>query len=128
MRNNIGVEINEEYLKIAIAKSQPPHPKITDCIIEPISSLSDEQITKKITDILRTNRIKVKYSVLSLGRNLVTVRNLHLPSHDKKEIAQMIDLNVARIVPYRKDDIVFGYKSLGSDEMGYAKIILAIVQ
>ena len=127
MRANIGVEINEQYLKIAVAKSQPPHPKITDCIVESISSLPDDQITKKISDILRSNKIKPKYSVLSLGRNLVTVRNLHLPSHDKKEIIQMIDLNAARIVPYRKDEIVFGYKSLGSDEMGYAKIILAIV-
>lgn len=127
MRTSIGVEINEQYLKIAIAKSQGPHPKITDCIVESVSSLTDDQITKKISDILRANRIKPKYSVLSLGRNLVTVRNLHLPSHDKKEIVQMIDLNVARIVPYRKDEIVFGYKSLGSDDMGYAKIILAIV-
>jgi Tfp pilus assembly PilM family ATPase len=121
------LEISEHYLKVVIAKSQPPHPKITDCIVEPIASLPDDQITKKIADILRANRIRPNYSVLSLGRNLVTVRNLHLPSHDKKEIVQMIDLNVARIVPYRKDEIVFGYKSLGSDEMGYAKIILAIV-
>jgi Tfp pilus assembly PilM family ATPase len=127
MRTSIGVEMNEQYLKISVARAQAPHPKITDCIVESILSLPEDQITKKVSDILRSNRIRPGYSALSLGRNLVTVRNLHLPSHDKKEILQMIDLNVARIVPYRKDEIVFGYKSLGSDEMGYAKIILAIV-
>lgn len=127
MKPNIGIEISEQYLKVVIAKSQPPYPKITDCIVASIAALDDEQIAKKISDILHANKIKPKLTVLSLARNSVTVRNLHLPSHDKKEILQMIDLNVTRIVPYQKDEITFGFRSLGSDEMGYSKIILAIV-
>jgi hypothetical protein len=39
----------------------------------------------------------------------------------------MIDLNVARMVPYRKDEVVTSYQLLGVDEIGYAKVMLAIV-
>lgn len=127
MRTNAAIEVSERYLKMAIARPQPPHPKLMDCIVEPIDSLPDEQITKKFQDFARSAKIKPGFLTLSLARNLVTVRNLHLPSHEKKEIIQMIDLNMARIVPYKKDEIVFGYRQLGTDDMGYAKVILAIV-
>jgi hypothetical protein len=40
----------------------------------------------------------------------------------------MIDLNVCRIVPYKKEEIVFGYQILGLDEMNYTNVILAIVK
>ncbi|MFA6079358.1 MAG: PilN domain-containing protein, partial [Candidatus Omnitrophota bacterium] len=39
----------------------------------------------------------------------------------------MIDLHIPRIVPYRKEEVVFDHKFLGTDEMGYAKELLGIV-
>jgi len=123
----IGLEFAERYLKLVIAKPQITSSKLFH-YVEPISSFSDEQITGKIKDILKKNKLKPKGLILCLSRNLVTVRNLHLPSKDKQEISQMIDLNIARIVPYKKEEIVFGYCILGADETGYTKVILAIVK
>jgi len=127
MKFPIGLEFAERYLKLVVAKPQIASSKLFH-YVEPISSFSDEQITSKIADVLKKNKSKPKSLILCLSRNLVTVRNLHLPSKDKQEIAQMIDLNIARIVPYKKEEIVFGYCTLGADETGYTKVILAIVK
>jgi len=126
MKLSIGLEICEQYFKLAMAKPQGTQLKLSDCVAEPILSSNDAQITTKIVDIFQKWKIKPKSANLCLARNLVAVRNLHLPSQDKTEIMQMIDLNVARIVPYKKDEIVFGHRFLGLDEMGYTKVILAI--
>jgi len=128
MRLSIGLELNEHYLKIVTVRHQGiKQAKLFDFIVEPISSLSDEEITRRILEIFRKFKFKPKRLVICLPRNLVTVRNLHLPSQDKEEITQMISLHIGRVVPYKKEEIVFGYQSLGKDEMGYAKELLAIV-
>jgi len=127
MKFSVGLEINEHYLKVVVAQSQRlKPPKLFDCAVEPILSLSDEQVIKKITDIFKKWKIKPANLVVSLPRNLVTVRNLHLPSQDRQEITQMINLHIGRVVPFKKEEIVYGYLSLGLDDMGYAKELLAI--
>jgi len=127
MRANIGIEICEQHIKMTVATLQGAHLKLSDVVVEPTLSLTDDQITGKFSDALKATKARPGSVALSLPRNLITVRNLHLPSQDKKEIAQMIDLNVARIVPYKREEITFGSRFLGTDEMGYTKVILAIV-
>ena len=128
MKFSLGIEISEQYLKLVAVKSQRlKPPKLFDCIVEPISSFNDEQITDKIVNTLRVWKLKPKRLILCLLRNFVTVRNLHLPSQDRQEIMQMINLHIGRIVPYKKEEIVFGHQPLGIDEMGYAKELAAIV-
>ena len=128
MKTTFALEINEQWLKlIKIRPSNLQLPAI-ECISESISSLMDEQITEIIIKASRELKIKSKPLFVSLPRNLAMVRNLHLPSRDDKEISQMIDLHIKRIVPYSKEEIILSHKFIGYDEMGYAKIILAIVQ
>jgi len=122
----LALEIGKQYLKLAIVKSQGLQLKLVDCIAEPIPAFSDEQIAQKIADILRREKLRAKFVVVCLSRDSVTIRNLHLPSRDTQEINQIIDLHIARVVPYKKDEIVYAYQSFGMDEMGYARIILAI--
>jgi len=122
----IGIEIGERFLKI-IASRPLKQPGMADCIVEPISSLSDVQIAKLIEETLHKAEIQPSSVTISMPRNSVTVRNLHLPSQDEKEIEQMLQLHIGRIVPYRKEEIIFDSIFLGADSMGYAKEIVAIV-
>jgi len=127
MRSHVGIEIGEQYIKMTIAALQGARLKLSDAVVITTLSLTDDQITGKFIDAAKAAKVKPSSLTLSLARNLVTVRNLHLPSQDKKEINQMIDLNIARIVPYKREEITFGSRFLGTDEMGYTKVILAIV-
>lgn len=126
MKITTAFEINEQYLKLLVARSQGRGAKLVGCKIEQIKLLSDEQVIRLAGDMLKKVRFKPKTTAICLPRNLVTVRNLHLPSQESKEITQMIDLHIGRIVPYKKEETVFGYQLLGKDEMGYTKTILAI--
>lgn len=129
MKTKVVLEIGEQYLKLAMGRTQGPRQsRLLDLMVEPVSALKDEGLTKLIGGVFGKLKLKSQGLIISMPRNFVTVRNLHLPSKDKKEIAQMIDLHIPRIVPYRKEEVVFDHKFLGYDEMGYSKVILAIVQ
>lgn len=122
MRPSVAIEIGERWLKVMAGRPDAPQG-----LLRPIQGFTDEQITGVLTTALRELKLKARPVVLCLPRNLVTVRNLHLPSQDPNEIAQMIDLNTVRMVPYRKQEILSSYRLLGVDDIGYSKVMLAIV-
>jgi type II secretory pathway pseudopilin PulG len=64
---------------------------------------------------------------LVIPRHTVTVRNLHLPIKTSSEAESMIELQLSRVVPHKKEDIVYGYRISGRDKMGYARVIVAVV-
>ncbi|MFQ5680918.1 MAG: pilus assembly protein PilM [Candidatus Omnitrophota bacterium] len=96
-------------------------------VVKPIAGYGESDITAIFGEILKKKEYKGKSVVMSLARNFVTVRNLRLPSQDKQEVARMIDLHIDRIVPYKKEDVVFSYQVCGTDDAGYARVVLAIV-
>ncbi len=125
---SVGLEIGDRYLKIVtVSRQSKKSPPSVSLFAKPIQGLKDEDISKVIKEVVEKAAIKVKSLVISLPRNLVTMRNLHLPSHDSEEISQMIDLHISRIVPYKKEEILFDHLSLRTDSLGYTAEVLAIV-
>lgn len=127
MRPPVAVEISERWLKVVVAKPATRPPRLLSCVVKPIAGFSDGQITQTVKQVFRELKLKARPVTVSFPRHLVTLRNLHLPSQDAREIAQMIDLNVTRMVPYRKEEVVSSYRLLGVDDIGYTKVMLAIV-
>lgn len=127
MRPPVAVEISERWLKVVVAKPAARPPRLLACVVKPIAGFGDGQITQTVKQVVRELKLKARPVTVSLPRHLVTLRNLHLPSQDPREIAQMIELNVTRMVPYRKEEVVSSYRLLGADEIGYTKVMLAIV-
>lgn len=66
--------------------------------------------------------------LLCLPRQAVNVRLFDLPSGDPQEIADMVDLQIARQTPYSRDEIVFDYRVFRSEKEGYTRIMLVIAQ
>ena len=54
------------------------------------------------------------------------MRKADLPSRDKAEIEQMLGLHIIKQVPYPKEEIIWGYQSLGFDGISNTRILLAI--
>ena len=130
MKPQIAIEISEKYLKMAALGpvAAPQLPAALELIVEPIPNFIDKQITGAITSALAKAKIKPKTAVLCIPRNMATVKNLRLPSQNPKEIEQMLSLHIGRLVPYKKEDVLFGYEFLGIDTIGYADELLAIVR
>ncbi len=127
MKLPVSLEIGEKYLKILVSKASAKTQRASDCIIKNITGLKDDKISELMASVFKELKITPSSVMVSVPRNQVTVRNLHLPTQDKKEIAQILQLHIGRIVPYRKEETIFSYAFLGIDELNYAKVLLAIV-
>jgi Tfp pilus assembly PilM family ATPase len=128
MRPTIIVQITEAYLKVAALRSGGSFLEADACVVEPVAGINDALVAEKLGRILKDLKLHQPLVIISLARNAVTVRNLHLPSRQAPEIAQMIDLKLARLVPYKKEDVVFDFRVVGTDDAGYSRVILAVVK
>jgi len=63
-----------------------------------------------------------------MPRQSVTFRALSLPSTKQDEVSDMIDLQVGKLTPYSKEEIVYDYLHGGSGGKGYTRVMLAIAQ
>ena len=126
MKVSLGIELGEEYFKVVVARQTGVHLKLHDCFVRPIHSLGDDDIGLGVAACLKGTKYKSRSVVVSLPRNSVTVRNLHLPSSDEEEIKKMTGFHITRIVPHKIEDVVSSYCLSGTDEMGYQRITLAI--
>ncbi len=128
MKTPVVIEINEEFLKIALPPTSMTKGSQTgDCIAKPIGHLDDKQIGELLAKTLQLLKIKPHPLTLCIPRNQVTVRMLNLPSADRNELNQMLGLRIAQIVPYKKEEVVYDYVIGGTDEMGYTKLMLVII-
>lgn len=126
MTTTIVFEITEIYLKMAFRLNTAGDQGLK-VIVKPVSGLDRKQVIQLVQDSVRELRVKTGPVVLCLSRNQVTVRNLQLPSENKQEIEQMVDLAVGRNGPYKKEEVIYSYRLLGKNEMGYARVIAAVV-
>ena len=120
------IEITSQWLKLLAVKPSLKGPEIVDLTLKPVGSISTEGLAGEFSAVVKGLKFIPSPLIVSFPRNLVTMRNLHLPSADPKEIGGMIDLHMARQVPYPRDEIVGGYQVLGVDDLGYTKVMLAI--
>jgi Tfp pilus assembly PilM family ATPase/Tfp pilus assembly protein PilN len=67
-------------------------------------------------------------AVALLPRAGVTVRMIELPSTDPVEIADMVQLQLGKQTPYSEDEIVSGYRVVGSMRDGYSRAMVVIVR
>jgi Tfp pilus assembly PilM family ATPase/Tfp pilus assembly protein PilN len=85
-----------------------------------------------VPDMISQASVNMKLSretvVSYLPRQVVSVRLLELPSSDPQEVADMVDLQIGKQTPYSRDEIISGYRMIGSDGTGYTRVLLGIVQ
>ena len=107
-RNRDGVKVNRVIVKRTVE----------------IDALSGDNLLKS----LGLGDLAKESAIICLPRQAVNVRLFDLPSGDPQEIADMVDLQIARQTPYSRDEIVFDYRVFRSEKEGYARVMLMIVQ
>ncbi|MDP2912023.1 MAG: hypothetical protein Q8N76_06815, partial [Candidatus Omnitrophota bacterium] len=70
---------------------------------------------------------KVK-DILIIPRYLAVLRFLELPSVDSFEISNMAEFQALKESPYPRDEIIMGFRNLGSYKKGFSCIMLAVVK
>jgi len=120
-------QIDSNWLRIIQVKQLKRQKMISRIKAVEIASLSDENISLKISNLLADLKVNSRYLILSVPRHLTTTRNLDLPSANHAEIKDMIELQIGKQTPYASDEVIKDYQILGSNADGYSKVLLVIV-
>ncbi len=72
--------------------------------------------------------IGARQAGLLISREAVSLQTLELPSVDAREISSMLDLQMGKLTPYPRADIVWASHILGSFREGYTTVLLAIAR
>jgi Tfp pilus assembly PilM family ATPase len=128
MKPRLIIEINERWLKIAAVRRIPAAIRRLKTVVKPLASAEPAQVGALLSQTLRQEKIPAGPVALCISRSQGTFLNLTLPSDDPKEIRQMVELNVARIVPDKREQVIYNYAVAGKNEQGFSRIMLAIMQ
>ncbi len=126
-RNLVVVETGGDWFKLAHVTRSAAGMQIRKMILRKAEEV-ESLFGKSFADSIGAPEIKGLPAVMCLPRQAVNVRLFDLPSGDPGEIADMIDLQIARQTPYSREEIVFDYRLADSDTQGYTRVFLVIAQ
>jgi len=124
-RYNTAIEIGKNYLKIAQAEVSNKGIRISRLITEPVAGLSDEDISKLLTDTMG-NSLRSDSLISVISRKRTMVRYIRLPATSPEEIESMVSFEIDKQIPYSKEEVVSDYKIIDVDDEGYSNIMLVV--
>ncbi len=129
MKPGIIIEINEHWLKVAGMKPFPTGGRRLAVAARQLPAGSDAAaVSETLVRLLKEEKMKASSCILCVSRSQGMFWNLTLPSDDPKEIGQMVELNVARIVPDKREQVIYNHAVAGKNEQGFSRVTLAIMQ
>lgn len=123
----VAVEIGRDWLKVAEGHCAGLAVVFSKLHLERVSEDSAD-LAQTVTGACRALKLGHSPAILVLPRHTVTVRILRLPSHDPAEVADMVGLQIGRLSPYSRDEILVDYRILGSEPEGFTRVLLAMAQ
>jgi Tfp pilus assembly protein, ATPase PilM len=127
-KTTTAVEITVKHIKLIQSQPSALGVKISKLFVRDIDSGSLESISAALKELLSNAKIKSAEVVLSIPRQLLTLRVIKLPSQDKNEIKKMVELQVPKQIPWAVEDIVSDYSIIEKDSSGYSRVLLAVCQ
>jgi len=122
-RNRVVVlESSGEFLKLAQVEFGAKRKKIVKLVAR--TAVLQEDLSKTLLDLVAEGLIPTESVLISIPRNLVTVRNLQLPTTDPQELKEMINLQAVKQTPFLKDEIIADFHVVRSSPEGYTDVIL----
>ncbi len=121
-RTVIALESSGECLKLAQVALGAGGKKIVKLVARTV--VLKEDLSKTLVGLVNEGMIRADSVLISIPRNLVTVRNLQLPSTDPKELKEMINLQAVKQTPFLKDEIIVDYQIIRSSPEGYTDVLL----
>ncbi len=123
----IGIELNNNRLKLVQVKTYAHRKEIVNLLARDIGGLSDTDIAKVIRDAVVGLKIKLPTVIHIVPSQAVITKNIEIPSIDDKEIKEIIGLQAGRHTPYSREEIIIDYIDIGTHKHSYTKILLVIV-
>jgi Tfp pilus assembly PilM family ATPase len=116
-----------DSLRIAAGTLSSGKTQITHLVNRNISGLSDAKITESIRVLIGEMGLKKPIIIATVPSGMIITKNIEIPSRDKKEIKEIINLQAIRHTPYSRQEIVIDYIDIGTYRQSYTKVLLIIV-
>jgi len=126
-RTVLAVEPGTEWFKLVEITRNRDEIKVARVLVKRTTDV-ESLVGPNLLKALGMGELAGEPVVICLPRQAVNVRLFDLPSGDPQEIADMVDLQIARQTPYSRDEIVFDYRVFRSDKDGYTRVMLVIAQ
>ncbi len=123
----VGVNLSGNNLKISHVKISPNKKEVVNLLNLDITALNDIEIAKKIQVAIGALRGKAVEIIDLLPTHLVITKNIEVPSIEKKEIKEILNLQAGRHTPYSREEIIVDYVEIGTYKNSYTKVLLVIV-
>lgn len=123
----VGVNFNGNNLKIAHIKIFPNKKEVINLLDLDITSLSDIDIAKNVQVAIGALKNKKVEVIDVVATQAVITKNIEIPSIEKKEIKEILNLQAGRHTPYSREEIIVDYVEIGTYKHSYTKVLLVIV-
>ena len=123
----VGVNFNGNNLKISHVKISPNKKEIVNLLDLDITALSDIDISKSVQIAIGALKNKKIEVIDVVATQAVITKNIEIPSIDKKEIKEILNLQAGRHTPYSREEIIVDYVEIGTYKHSYTKVLLVIV-
>src|SRR3989338_11422487 len=102
-QNYLCVSFDEVYLRIAHFKAAPASHEVLRVARRDIRGISEEELAKLVKSLLADFGAKSAQAVCIIPPNMVTTKNIEIPSLDSEEIKSIINLQAGRHTPYSRE-------------------------
>src|SRR5712692_1154191 len=121
-RTITALEFSGEWLKLARVEVSATGKRLRRLVARPV--VLPEEIPKTFMDLVKEEVGAADSILISIPRNLVTVRNLQLPTTDPRELNEMIGLQTAKQTPYSKEEIISDFQVVRRSPEGSTDVVL----
>lgn len=122
---SVLVEVAPRTAKALIGTAAPRQLQRLNASVLPDQT---EDIAAALRALLAAQSFGVRTVGLILGRETCTLRTLELPATDPKELASMLELQLGKLTPYPRAEILSAWTLVGSFREGYTSVLLAIAR
>ncbi|MDP3042455.1 MAG: pilus assembly protein PilM [Candidatus Omnitrophota bacterium] len=123
----LGVNFNGNNLKISHIKISPNKKEVVNLLNLDITGLNDMDIAKNIQIAIGALKGKNIEIIDVVPAQSVITKNIEIPSIEKKEIKEILNLQAGRHTPYLREEIIVDYVEIGTYKHSYTKVLLVIV-
>jgi len=126
-KQSVVVEIGADRVKLLQFEKRGSGIALARAHVRKFDAVS-EDLSEAVRAAVKEGKFARVPILAALPRQMVNIRMLELPSTEPGEIADMVDLQAGKQTPYSRDQVLCGYRALGSGRDGYTRVMLAIVQ
>ncbi len=121
------LEVAPRVAKMVLAATAPFQVQLQHVSASVLPEQTDDPVAA-LRALLEVQVLGVSSVGLLVGREACTMRTLELPSMDRNEMASMLELQLGKLTPYSRAEILSAWTVVGSFRDGYTTILLAIAR